>query len=326
VFGLALLALAAATAAPGPERQALVYTRAFALPNEAVWIADVEGRRPRKLVRGWGGRLSPDGRWVAFQRCRRPRWNCGGSLPDLWLVPSGGGRARLLSRWTSALGWSPDSRRIVAQRGRLLASIEVATADLTVLDRGKFDGVSFSPDGRSVVYARAVRENLCGSRASRLYVAPLERERPRRFLTDGVYPVWGARGIAFSRLSNDCVARIWRVGPDGSHVRPILRRVPRFYEGGGVYGLRPYAWFPGGRRLLVGFRTEWGDYAAGLDVRTKAIRRLGPQVDELSRDGRFLLGTDAGAEYPYTLEILRVADGRRRVIARGRLCCADWNR
>jgi hypothetical protein len=44
----------------------------------------------------------------------------------------------------------------------LLISIERATADLTVLDRGAFQGVGFSPDGRSLVYSRTRRSAACG--------------------------------------------------------------------------------------------------------------------------------------------------------------------
>ena len=326
MVALALLAVVLSAAAAGPERRALVYTRAVDLPSEAVWIADADGRRPRRLVSGWGGVISPDGRWVAFQRCHRRARRCHAVSPDLWLVRARGGEPRLLSEWTWVLEWSPHSRRIVAQRGKSLVTIELSTGDTRVLDRGEFHGADFSPDGRSLVYARARQENACGSRSTSVHAVRIDRGPPRKLLDDGLYPVWGLPGIAFARLSKDCVARLWRVDTDGSRVRPILLRVPREYEGGGVYGLRPYAWFPDGRRLLVGFRTEWGDYAAALDLRTKAIRRLGPQVDELSRDGRFLLGTDAGAEYPYSIEIVRVADGRRRVIAHGRVCCAEWNR
>ena len=329
MFGLALLAVSlSAAAAAGPERHAIVYTRGFGLPNEAVWIADVDGRRPRRLVAGWGGRLSPDSRWLAFQRCRPPRASCGGTLPDLWLTAVADGRPRLLSRWTHVVDWTRDARRLVAFRGKSLVTIARASADLTVVDRGRFLGVDVSPDGRSLVYAKLASEDACGGRSS-LYVAPAGGGRPRKVASGRghAFPVWGRAGIAFARISaRECVARLWRIEPDGSRLRPILLRVPRRYWGGAVYGLRPYAWFPGGRRLLVGLRTEWGDYAAVLDARTRAVRRLGPQVDVLSRDGRFLLGTVAGAEYPYALEIVRIADGRRRRIAHGRICCAHWNR
>jgi hypothetical protein len=67
------------------------------------------------------------------------------------------------------------------------------------------------------------------------------------------YPVRGGPGIAFSRISRECVARISQVRPDGSHLRSTLSRIPRRYLSG-------------------------------------------------------------GAEFPYSIEIVRIADGRRRVI------------
>jgi hypothetical protein len=327
VFALAVLAVAASVAAAGPERRALLYTRSFALPAEAIWIADVDGRSRRRLVAGWGGRLSPDGRWVAFQRCRRPRWNCGATLPELWLAPVAGGPPRLLSRWTSVVDWSPDSRRIIATRGRSLVSIERSTGDMTVLDRGQFHGFSFSPDGRSLAYSRGPGSGICDLTAD-LHVVRLAGGGRRRLTNDGrsAFPVWGAPGIAFARDRGCLQFGVWRMRHDGSRVERLVARTPRRYERLGTYGLRPYEWFPGGRRLLIGIRTEWGDLAAVLDVRTRSIRRLGPHVDALSRDGRFLLGTRAGAELPNTIEIVRVADGRRGLVARGRVCCAHWNR
>jgi hypothetical protein len=67
-----------------------------------------------------------------------------------------------------------------------------------------------------------------------------------------------------------------------------------------------------------------GDDAALLERRR--IRGLGMQIDKTSGDGRFLLGMQGGAEFPYTIAIGAIGGGKPRQIARGRVCCPDWNR
>lgn len=57
-----------------------------------------------------GPRVSPDGRWIVFRRGASP-------YSDLWIVPAGGGQARLLAKFGAGIrgyGWTQDSRALIA--------------------------------------------------------------------------------------------------------------------------------------------------------------------------------------------------------------------
>ena len=318
---LALAALATAGAAPADRIEGrLVYTKGVGL--ETIWIADADGRHPRRLVRGSAGFVSPSGESVAFQRGRH-----------VYVIRSDGSGERRLAVWTSALGWLPDSR-VLALRGRTLITIDAQDGRRRTLvrgiERGALYGWSVAPSGRFLAYAlapRATRNAICGDRMD-LYVMSLAGGSPRRLTRDGrsAFPVWGRRFIAFSRIPRDqCFAPgIWRMRPDGSDVQPLIARARRpFCCFGGYYGYRPYAWLADGR-LVVGIRSEWGDEAAL--VRGRSLRRLGPYVEDVSRDGRFFVGTLGGANGPYEIGIGHIGSRNARVVARGNVCCPDWNR
>ena len=93
----------------------------------------------------------------------------------------------------------------------------------------------------------------------------------------------------------------------------------------GYYGFSPRGWLAGGRTLVLGLRSEWGDEAVVLDVPSGRLRHLHRYVDDVAADGA-LVGTQGGAEAPYTILVFHTSGGRPRVVARGDVCCADWNR
>jgi hypothetical protein len=78
--------------------------------------------------------------------------------------------------------------------------------------------------------------------------------------------------------------------------------------------------------LLAGLATEWGAEAIRVDVATGAYRRLSGYALDLSRDGLFALVQSGGVEPPQTIASVRLADGRRRVLARGDVAFPSWNR
>jgi Tol biopolymer transport system component len=330
-----LLATAAVVASCGAERtkpaggRFLLYTRHLNSSRQAVWIARLDGAHPRLLVRGGiFGALSPDGRWVAYNKCLASLTRCQtGKAPfALFLVASSGGKSRLLARSTSYPSWSPRSDRIVALRKNTLVSLGL-DGNLRVLEQTPATaGWSFSPDGNWVVYATARHHTRC---ASDLFIVRASGGA-KRHLTSGrdIFPVWGRDWIAFSRYPKTCAyaRRIWRIHPDGSDVTPVTGPPPPRYTRGGSYALDPIEWTPDERVLLAGLATEWGAEAIRVDVQSGAFRMLSGYAIDLSREGRVALVDSGAGEGPQTIAAVTLADGRRKVLAHGDVAFPSWNR
>jgi len=304
------------------HRRALVYER-----NDAVIVARIDGTHARRLARGWSPRISPDGRWIAFIRCTGCKEGSDVGRVDLWVVAAGGGRARRLARRVDEVTWAPDSRTLVA--AHVWKPLRVVTLDgrVRTLARGPVFGSGLSPDGQNVLYSRIGKTTTCGSRAD-VYRVPIGGGVERRLTHDGRSgsAVWGRPGIAFGHTTAGCgVGTIWFMRPDGSGMRAVLPRLPPDLTHSGYYGLNPVAWLPDGR-LLAAISMEFRNEAVVVDVRTGRLRRLRVPVDTVSRDGRWILGTASSAEYPFSILIAPLGGGPNRTIARGKVCCADWNR
>lgn len=307
----------------------LVYTRHLNSSRQAVWIARVDGTHARLLVRqGIFGALSPDGRWVAYDRCLASQERCqSGNAPfALFVIATAGGKPRLLARSTSYPSWSPRSDRIVALRRNALVSLDL-DGDVRVLERDPaMAGWSVSPDGRWVVYAKARQHTKCDSD---LFVVRATGGDERR-ITRGrdILPIWGPHSIAFSRYPKSCAyaRRIWRVHPDGSGMQQVTATPPESSPLGMYYGFDPIGWAPNERTLLAGLATEWGAEAIRVDVATGAYRRLSGYAVNLSRDGRVALVQSGGVEAPQTIAAVRITDGRRHVLAHGDVAFPSWNR
>src|SRR5215218_10390060 len=143
------------TGGPEPIKRHLVYEKV--VRETGIWIAGVDGTRPRLLVRdGRLPALSPDGKLVAyFADCPASKLGC------TYVVSTAGGKPRLLStkRLDEWVTWSPTSERIASTSafgGRAyqqgdeedeLVSINVASGEEVTLARAaQFFGWSFSPD------------------------------------------------------------------------------------------------------------------------------------------------------------------------------------
>jgi len=307
----------------------LVYTRHLNGDAQALWIARLDGTHPRLLVRhGLFGAVSPDGRWVAFSKCLAPRAQCEtGNAPfALFLIATSGGKARLLAHSITYPSWSPRSDRIVGLRKNVLVSLGLDGKIQQLEKSPAIGGWSFSPDGTWLVYAEARQHTKC---ASDLFVVPVAGGDERR-ITRGrdIFPIWGPRSIAFSRYPKSCAyaRRIWRVHPDGSGMQQVSATPPKSSRLGMYYGFDPIGWTPNERTLLAGLATEWGAEAIRVDVATGAYRRLSGYALDLSRDGLFALVQSGGVEPPQTIASVRLADGRRRVLARGDVAFPSWNR
>jgi hypothetical protein len=303
----------------------LVYVR-----GSAVWLAAADGTGARRVLKGAAPAISPDGRWIAFLRCRELAGDCG----SVHLISASGARARVLLRGGHLLpyqpSWSPDSRRLVVRGRRSLLLFDTG-GGIRMLARGGIFGVAFSPNGRSVVYGRGPSLSLT---RTDLYVAATTERAGGRLTTDGrsAYPAWGPTRIAFVRWrwrrgwpANE----LWTMRPDGDNRRLLTNR-PR--PSPGALGLEPVEWSGDGCRLLAGFATELGGFAPyAVDVRTGRTRALPTAglraaAARLSRDGRHALVVGSVFDVNGSERVLEVGwNGGVRVLAR-RAYWADWTR
>jgi dipeptidyl aminopeptidase/acylaminoacyl peptidase len=311
-----------------PAQVHLVYLAGEDTATARVLVADADAGHPHSLGRGSAAVLTPDGKTVAVRR------------PDgIYLVSADGKRSRRLTpRRLHPEAWSPDGETLIATRPKLLAVLELNAIDrrtgrVRVLASGSLYGFDFSPDGKEIVYARApvaTGQGPCGDQFD-VYVAPLAGGEPRRLTHDGLsgFPVWGPKGIAFSRFPagstvEDCSAPgIWTMDADGSHVQPVIARAPASLASNQLFGLQPLAWLDD-EHVLTGVRTNSGRLGAVLDTKTRKLRELRDFVDEASSDGRYSVGSGGNGEIVH-VAILRLSDGHR-VFLRNDACCPDWNR
>jgi Tol biopolymer transport system component len=184
---------------------------------------------------------SPDDRWIAFA------WVEPGHI-GITLIPPLGGPERKLTEAMGSLGlcWTPDGKWLVFSEGHAeydyrgsISAINVDTNErrsLTTFQstarpiRGRFLGdehPSISPDGRSLAFARRVRD------VQELYMLPLTRDlRPAGQPTKVADQRYGVIvGIAWTADSREIVysaggggtESLWRVAVSG---RQTPRRLP----------------------------------------------------------------------------------------------------
>jgi len=182
---------------------------------------------------------------------------------------------------------------------------------------------SISPESRAVVCSTGG----CAE-PSDLRVVGLDGSGRRQLTHDGRsgFPLWGPRHITFSRVPPSCISpSVWRMRPDGSRLRPVLAAVPSRFKAPGYYGFRPLGWFADRKHLVLGLSSEWGNEAVVLHVPSGRLRWQHRYVDDVAADGA-LVGTQGGAEGPYSIIVFHASGGRSRLVAHGDVCCADWNR
>ncbi len=277
------LPLALLISAPAEAR--LAYVRG----DDAIYVARDDGTQPRRVATGIAPTVSPDGRWVAYLRPRT-------TSVEMRLVRATGGASRRVARSTEVreIHFTPDSKHVgVALRDRLTLH-EIARRRTTAI-LGGTRGFSFSPDSRSVVWARAARgaeyddptdlySRAIGGTAS----TRLTRDRRSR------NPLWTARGITF----NQQTAR-------GELVLPAyeIHTLERQITSNAVpidditYGPVPLAL--SGTRLLaaVSGQSRYDPYA--IDLTTGIARRFAGDdlvPSALSRDGSTVLLQSGGLD------------------------------
>ncbi|MFL5839177.1 MAG: hypothetical protein ACJ77Z_01850 [Thermoleophilaceae bacterium] len=272
-------------------RARLVYERdAGSSTGYAVWSANDDGSGAVRIANGEAPKISPDGSLVAYSTY--PAGVACGSA-SLRLVAASGGTDRRLLGFVSGFNgntvWAPDSRTLAAvglvRRSVSLVLIDAATGAQRVLARGLVHGVSFSPDGRSLVFARG--GGKYGDEYA-LWIVDRQGGRPRR-LTFGrrdEWPLWGPKAIFFTRSRT-----LFAVSPRGAKPLAVLHR--RLRRG---RSLTPIGVSADGSRLVAELYGPGVDAAETVNPDTGAASNLGlgPRAvapAALSSDGNLILGT-----------------------------------
>jgi hypothetical protein len=263
------------------SRPVLAYITGTATSVPQVWLADADGRRPRRLGEGTRPLAAPDGSTVAASAP-------GLSGPALTLYRTTGSSARRFfdaARATAiAQAWSSDSRYLAV----VLSSTDPnsdAPSGLAVLDtesdryrivaHGQVYGASFAPDGSdSIAYASAASGAL-GARTD-LHVVRPDGTQGRQITHDGrsLNPVWGPHAIAFDRERlRDGAApayQVWTTTPDGNQRAQLTDvPVPPLLD-----GLVPIGFSADGSTLLAEYVGQDTSEAWAITVATRRTRQL----------------------------------------------------
>ncbi|MFP5286133.1 MAG: TolB family protein, partial [Thermoanaerobaculia bacterium] len=239
---------------------------------QRIWLEDGQ-ITPLTIGKDWDYKPaeSPDGKWIAFSR--------GLEGPSgVWLMPAGGGRARLLSRspyedrWPT---WTKSGDKLffhrVVDRGTALKLLDRATGQVKTFPAGEDRPLqaSLSPDGRQAVYCAQTEQGKV------LRLLDLGTGSSRRLPTgpgEACFPRWSPDGrrIAFVSKRDGGRWEVSAVNADGSGLTVLTE---------GVRDLRgldgPVDWTPDGSQIL--FHSDTRAFEANLytvEVATRRMRRL----------------------------------------------------
>jgi len=305
---LALIAATALLALPAVAQATLTYVKNPMQP--VVFAAADDGSGAHRVDSGSSPRVSPDGKTIAYLH-EGP-----GHAQELKLAPAEGGPSRTVLvglRDSIYLAFSPDSTTIAALRGPELGKRELVLVDvgsgtaLRTLASGYFSGISFSPDGTELVYAKANSEKF--PPRSNVFTAPTAAGKSVRITSDGKSqaPLWGPSGkIVFVKQLG---AKQRKYGPKNELFLMNAngtqqKRLTHTDVGPLLLGLTPTAWSDSGQRLLAEFGGQDTSYAVTVNPRTGAQRPLDKMGDgeqgfvgtAISGDGSTVLGSTGGFE------------------------------
>ena len=242
-------------------------------------------------------RLSPDGRWLAFDSDR-------GGSSDIWRQPVAGGEPEPLTTdpmeefWPS---WSPDGREIVFhgfhEGRRHLFVMSADGRERQQITHGESDQrtPSWSPDGRTIYYLHNFHEPDGELRQ-------VTRERDGRWsgartvFRGTVYPPLASpdgRLVAFTHTG-----AVMLVRPDGDSARVLVPRnaIPDHAQAAYV------SWSEDGRTLYY-IAVDPADKASiwGVAPRTGGVPRLLVRFDEPGREWHRFGFTAQGGKFWFTM-------------------------
>lgn len=292
-----------------------------AFRTEHVFTANADGTGETQLTQFSSfhakPRWSPDGRWIAFRSDYRKPLN----RFRLWTMPSAGGTPKLVSdrEVGSIFAWSGDGGKLLYETGAgpdRSAIMEIPAQGgepkeiFTV--QGDIDGLSLSPDGRSLYYTFTIEparydttEEYLKERTSGIGVVPIGGGEPRILIPAVKKGIWysdcrvdpDGKRIAYmmfdhAQFEKEGVYSIWTLDVGGG--------TPRKVRNGGEYLLE---WFPDGKWIVYEQRIKGMDFelykvpaGGGEPVRMNIMGRSA----EFSPDGKriaYSRRVEGGYEY-----------------------------
>ena len=226
--------------------------------RNGLYVMDADGSSVHRLGPTFSGAgsvaWSPEGRRIAFVGPSA----AGSTDTAVYVAKANGSDLRKLTDPAPDLGslsWSPDGRNIAFMKRAACsvwprcgsAEIWVTNADGSERRRVAAGGIiesalSWSPDGRLLVFARKYRPHPNNPKVRYLYVSEIFRVNAdgsgKQRLTNGGQPLWSPDGdqIAFVRWPGGR-GELYLMNPDGSGQRRITSTPG--------YGELTYAWSPG---------------------------------------------------------------------------------
>jgi Tol biopolymer transport system component len=312
----------------------IVFERGTSGTQWGIWVADAEGRHPRR-VEGTPQKLlwtepsypamSPDGQWIAFFR------HTDGPRGDYWIVRSAGGGARQLTsdeREGGGPAWTIDGRSLIVSSdrhgSRTLWRVPIygGPAQALTTGAGSDDEPQVAPDGRSVLYTSyRDRHALVAWSPAGLHQRLIEGPHPM-YMPD-VSPR-GDRVTFFKSL--DGVMQVFTMALDGTDLRQVTF--------GGAESRHP-SWSADGRSIFFYQQkptTAWR--RINIDTRDEAEQISGwnwpthsnPQIDV---SGRLVLytrvGFDTGDFSRDTTYVRDLSNNEERALEAPHLHMAFWS-
>ncbi|HEY2056239.1 MAG TPA: hypothetical protein VGH14_20100 [Solirubrobacterales bacterium] len=318
---LALLVLPAAASAT------LSYTKTIGQPK--VYYAQDNGKGAHLIGPGYNSHVSPNGEFVAYERS-----TANGTEMRLFSLEARKSMS-LLNPWQESFifAWSPDSTMVAGLTGPLngpfdLLVINVETGKRTKVAKGYFNGVSFSPDGKELVYGVAQSERaLLKSNIFKVKVDGTGRVALSHDHSAG-YPLWGPQGqIVFARFLG---AKQRKYGPktelfvmneEGQRISQVTKTKVNQLS----LGVLPVDLSADGARLLAEFNGQDQSYGIAVSTVTGNEKKLtnnpetGFQGAALSADGDTVLGTTGLGFGPTHPKVVTVpwSGGKQKVLVPG---------
>ncbi|MBS1887091.1 MAG: hypothetical protein JSU06_07870 [Actinobacteria bacterium] len=326
----ALVAVAALLALPAAAQATLAYSTNLYHPH--ISVAQDNGKGAKAIGAGANAKVSPNGELVIFEREAKNH------TPEMKLYNVGTGKTKtIFSPWreTFTVAWSPDSSMVAALRGgelgtRTLYIIDVETGKATRIATGYFQGLSFSPDNKEVVFGLSASQAY--PTKTNIFRDPVTGGPTSQLTNDGIStsPLWGPQGqIVFVKQLN---AKQRKYGPKNDLFLmnangKSVKRLTHTTVGPLVVGLFPTAWSASGNQLLTEFEGQDTSYAVTVNPKTGAEKSLSASNPEtgfagvaLSPDGKTVYGYLGGFEGPGSqLKIASVpyAGGKAKVLVNG---------